>query len=187
MNDGIDNISDDTVGGTDITENAGDSGETGSDTQSNESIDNSSDTVSDSMGSDDNGVSNTETIQEDIESDAVDNSESDVEASGGSETFYTESGTVDYTPELEYIDYLLNQQLTEMNAVQTVSGNSVLVSFDDASAQLLVDIKTGQETIVTGQTALFGLVSCVLMAICIDYFTASARRVVKKMFNRKGD
>ncbi len=187
MNDGINDINDDTLGGTDIPEDAGDSGETGSDTQSNESIDNSGDAVFDSMGSDNNGVSDSEAVQEIIENDSLDSEESGVETSGGSETYYTETGAVDYTPELEYIDYLLNQQLTELNAVQTVSGNSVLVSFDDTSAQLLVDIQTGQETIIEGQTALFGLVSCVLMVICIDYFTASARRVVKKMFNRKGE
>lgn len=187
MNDGIDNIIDDTSGTTDISEDAGNEGNLGNDTEPEQSVNNSGDTVSDSMGSDNNGASDSETIQEDIESDAVDSEESGMETSGGSETYYTESSAVDYTPELEYIDYLLNQQLTEMNAVQTVSGNSVLVSFDDASTQLLVDIKTGQEVVIEGQTALFGLVSCVLMVICIDYFTASARRVVKKMFNRKGD
>lgn len=187
MNDGIDNLIDDTSGSTDIPEDAGNEGNVGNDTEPEQSANNSGDTVSDTMGSDNNGVSDSETVQEDTESDAVDSEENGVEISGGSETYYAETGTVDYTPELEYIDYLLNQQLTEMNAVQTVSGNSVLVSFDDTSTQLLVDIKAGQETIIDGQTALFGLVSCVLMVICIDYFTASARRVVKKMFNRKGD
>lgn len=137
--------------------------------------------VSDTLGSDYVDNTTPEDIQEDIESNEVDNTSDSMEY----ETSYSESGAVDYIPELEYIDYLLNEQLNEMKSVQTVSGNSVLVTFDDSSMQMLTEIRDNQVTQIENQNVMINLIGCLLFSVVAEYLILSSKRVMKKMVNRR--
>lgn len=139
----------------------------------------SGDFVSDAMGSDSLLSSDSESNQENIENGSVSNTETDVE---NSESVSEMTG--DYMPELEYIDYLLKEQLYTMQAV-TVSGNSISVSLDNGSLQALTEVKENQISIQEEIKTISVLVSCVIFALCAEFLFNSAKRVVKNMTNRK--
>ena len=86
--------------------------DTGQNDSSSTDDDDSGDFVSDALGSDSLLSSDSESNQENIENGSVSNTETDVE---NSETVSEMTG--DYMPELEYIDYLLKEQLNTMQAV----------------------------------------------------------------------
>ena len=123
--------------------------------------------------------SDSESNQENIENDSVSNTETDVE---NSESVSEMTG--DYMPELEYIDYLLKEQLNTMQAV-TVSGNSISVSLDNGSLLALTEVKENQISIQEEIKTISVLVSCVIFALCAEFLFNSAKRVVKNMTNRK--
>lgn len=141
--------------------------------------DDSGDFVSDALGSDSLLSSDSESNQENIENGSVSNTETDVESSEPVSEI-----TGDYMPELEYIDYLLKEQLNTMQAV-TVSGNSISVSLDNGSLQALTEVKENQISIQEEIKTISVLVSCVIFALCAEFLFNSAKRVVKNMTNRK--
>lgn len=141
--------------------------------------DDSGDLVSDALGSDSLLSSDSESNQENIENGSVSNTETDVE---GTESVSEMTG--DYMPELEYIDYLLKEQLNTMQAV-TVSGNSISVSLDNNSLQVLTEVSENQISIQEEIKTISVLVSCVIFALCAEFLFNSAKRVVKNMTNRK--
>lgn len=152
------------------------------DTGQNDSLstdDDSGDFVSDTMGSDSILPSGSESNQENTENGSVSNTEIDVESSEPVSEI-----TGDYMPELEYIDYLLKEQLTNMQAV-TVSGNSISVSLDNNSLQALTEVNENQISIQEEIKTISVLVSCVIFALCAEFLFNSAKRVVKNMTNRK--
>ena len=192
MNDGFTDISFDTGNGTDgiVDSEVSERFDTSTDTE--QAVTDSDFSLPDSLGNDfllsssttDNAevfapsetpVPETgEEIQETVGPDSVTGSEGGVS-----------SDSVNYIPELEYIDYLLNTQLDEMNAVQSVSGNSINVSFDDTTCQTLQDLARNQLVSIENQEIIINLVSCVLLAVVLDFLIASARRTAKKMHGRK--
>lgn len=139
----------------------------------------SSDSVSNAVGSDSLLFPDSENNQENTENSSVSDTETGME---GSEIFSEMTG--DYMPELEYIDYLLKEQLTNMQAV-TVSGNSISVSLDNGSLQALTEVKENQISIQEEIKTISVLVSCVIFALCAEFLFNSAKRVVKNMTNRK--
>lgn len=141
--------------------------------------DDSGDLVSDALGSDSLLSSDSESNQENIENGSVSNTEIDVE---GTESVSEMTG--DYMPELEYIDYLLKEQLNTMQAV-TVSGNSISVSLDNGGLQALTEVKENQISIQEEIKTISVLVSCVIFALCAEFLFNSAKRIVKNMTNRK--
>ena len=141
--------------------------------------DDSGDLVSDALGSDSLLSSDSESNQENIENGSVSNTDTDVE---GTESVSEMIG--DYMPELEYIDYLLKEQLNTMQAV-TVSGNSISVSLDNNSFQVLTEVSENQISIQEEIKTISVLVSCVIFALCAEFLFNSAKRVVKNMTNRK--
>lgn len=153
--------------------------------EDNVSSNDSSVNVSDSVGSDSDIITDTESDSGNIENSAVDNTESGMETKEEFSADYTESDRVDYTPELEYIDYLLSTQIQNQLAVQSVSGNSVVVTFDDAGTQMLTEIRDNQ--IVTHEKCdmMINLVGCLLLAVVAEYLIMSSKRVMKRMVNRK--
>lgn len=153
--------------------------DTGQNDSSSTDDDDSGDIVSDAMGSDSLLPSDSESNQENTENDSVSNTETDV---GSSESVSEITG--DYMPELEYIDYLLKEQLNTMQAV-TVSGNSISVSLDNDSLQALTEVKENQISIQEEIKTISVLVSCVIFALCAEFLFNSAKRVVKNMTNRK--
>lgn len=153
--------------------------DTGQNDSSSTADDDSGDIVSDTMGSDSLLPSDSEINQENTENDSVSNTETDVENSDSVSEI-----TEDYMPELEYIDYLLKEQLTNMQAV-TVSGNSISVSLDNDSLQALTEVKENQISIQEEIKTISVLVSCVIFALCAEFLFNSAKRVVKNMTNRK--
>lgn len=148
-------------------------------------IDNTGDTVSDAVG--DNSVTDsvTENSAEASSPSSPDNTSDGMEIEGVFFTDYSQSETVNYTPELEYIDYLLSTQIQNQLAVQSVSGNSIVMSIDENGSQLLCEIKENQ--IVTQEKCdlMINLTGCLLFAVLAEYLIMSSKRIVKKMINRK--
>lgn len=184
MNDGIY----DGTYASDSAENVGDTGETEdniseiSDTESISDSYNSSDTVSDTLGDDTLLSSDSESSSEDIANNQVIDSSDSVQSSVPSSESTLEVST-DYLPELEYIDYLLNEQLNTMKS--TVSGNSINVSFDSGSMQAITEIRDNQIVMQEDIKTVSVLISCVIFALCAEFLFNSAKRVVKNITNRK--
>lgn len=193
MNDRYNNGSVDSDSGTDIADIAENGTEMGNDTPTESGTGDTDSTLSDTMGSTDQSIADTEASTDGTENTSDIGAENSTESSmenpsDSSETSpdtVTVTEQIDYTPEIEYIDYLLNEQLNEMKSVKTVSGNSIVVTFDDTGSQLLADIKTNQQTIIDGQAVAANLISCLLLAVMIEFMSNSAKRVSKKLFNRK--
>ena len=141
--------------------------------------------VSDAMGSDYNDDANTENNEKNIEGNTVGYTESSMETEEGFFEDYQENEMIDYTPELEYIDYLLSMQIQNQLSVQSVSGNSIMVSLDDSSMQAITEIRQNQ--IITHEKCetMINLVGCLLLAVVLEYLIMSSKRIVKKMTNRK--
>lgn len=183
-----------------ITENVGDTGETETilseppDTEPLSGSDNSGDTVSDTVGTDTVLSSDTETVTEsnensentgtenDLQNTASD-TESTLEATAEVNTDISAETGIDYTPELEYIDYLLNEQLVTMRS--TVSGNCINVSLDDNSLQAVSELSSNQLLIHEELKTVSVLLSCIVFCLCADFLFMSAKRVVKNITNRK--
>lgn len=186
MNDGLTDLFSDTDSGADLGEAPGfsETDNTASDTQQDFPASDSS--VSDTVGSSDLLPSDTEDTETDFDVSETEDTEA---SSDGSSDFLSEditnSESMDYLSELEYIDFLLNTQIDEMNAVQTVSGNSVRISFDDTTNQTLQDMRQSQLDLLDNQNAIINLLSCVLLCVVLDFLIASARRTAKKMHGRK--
>ena len=153
--------------------------------EDNVSSNDSSVNVSDTVGGDSDIITDTESDSGYIEDSTVDNTESGMETKEEFSADYTESDRVDYTPELEYIDYLLSMQIQNQLAVQSEAGNSVVVSFDDVGMQILTEIRDNQ--IVTHEKCdmMNNLVGCLLLAVVAEYLIMSSKRVMKRMINRK--
>lgn len=136
--------------------------------------------VSDAMGSDSNTTTDTESDTGDTESNTVDNTETNVEVQETST-----GSTVDYTYELNNIEYWQTQQLAEMQAVQSVSGNSILVTLDEDSMQAITEVQEKQEAIIDGQSTFCGLLGCLVFAVCAEWLIGSAKRSIKHFTGRK--
>ncbi len=184
MNDGTNNCGTDTDNGTSIVENV----EVGGDVQTvpediDSSLDNT-DSVSGAVGDVAESITDTEDNTEDIESGAVDNTENNVDIPQTT----TESGTVsyiDYTSDLNHIDSLLYDVRTELQEVQSVSGNSIMVSLDDTSMQAITEVKENQDVIIEGQNVFCGLMGCLVLAVCAEWLIGSAKRTIKHFIGRK--
>ncbi len=185
MNDGFDNNINDAVSDS-VSELVGEyQDESGVDTGTEQDITDSDNTVSDSVGNDTILPSDSEVDTENTATDSEIASEIGAEIGLDSAPTLTETGDINYLPELEYIDYLLNEQLTGLKSVTSVSGNSITVSFDDTSSQLLTDIRTDIGTMIEGQQLISTLLTSVLVAVVLEYLFASAKRIMKKSTNRK--
>lgn len=185
MNDGFDNNIDDAVSDS-ASELVGEhQDESGVDTELGQDITDSDNTVSDSVGDDNILSSDSEADTEIIANDSEIAPDIVPETGMDSAPTITETGDINYLPELEYIDYLLNEQLTGIQSVTSVSGNSITVSFDDTSSQLLTDIRTDIGTMIEGQQLISTLLTSVLVAVVLEYLFASAKRIMKKSTNRK--
>lgn len=190
MNDGLASISTDTDNGADFGLDAEVAGNSSTDSGTESDFDTSGDSVSDALGdssllpSDTTDSAETPTPSENTDSE---NSTENTESVETEEMTDSQPSSFDgeYLPELEYIDFLLNTQIEEMNAVQTVSGNSIHVTFDDTINQTLQEMNTSQLAALENQSAIINLLSCVLLAVVIDFLIASARRTAKKMHGRK--
>lgn len=184
MNDGIIDSGTDTDNGTSISENVEVGGDVQAVPEDNDSGSDNTDSVSDTMGDVTESVTDTEDNTEDVESGAVDNTKDSVDVP---ETT-TESGAtsyVDYTSDLNHIDSLLYDVRTELQEVQSVSGNSIVVSFDNDSMQALAEIQTKQETIIESQDVFCGLMGCLVFAVCAEWLIGSAKRSIKHFTGRK--
>lgn len=95
----------------------------------------------------------------------------DTGSSGSSST-----PSVDYTTDLTSIRDMLGAQLNEINAVQSVSGNTVMVTIADS--EQLAEINSHL-------TAISALLTMILMCLLFDYMKRSARRTVKGMINNE--
>lgn len=185
MNDGFDNNNDDAVSDSN-NELVGEyQDEIGNDTESEQDFIDSDNIVSDSVGDDTVLPSDSEADTENSATDSEIASDAVSEAGLDSAPTLTETGDINYLPELEYIDYLLNEQLAGLKSVTSVSGNSITVSFDDTSSQLLTDIRTDIGTMIEGQQLISTLLTSVLVAVVLEYLFASAKRIMKKSTNRK--
>lgn len=85
--------------------------------------------------------------------------------------------------ELEYIDYLILEQTSLMR--DTVSGNSINVNLDNYTKEAFVTVTEQQNKLIESQNIIISLVGCVLLAICIQFLFASAKRSVKWFSGRK--
>ena len=185
MNDGFDNIIDDAVSDS-ASELVGEyQDEIGNDTESEQDITDSDNTVSDTVGDDNILSSDSEADKEIIANDSENITDNVTGTGADTAPTLTETGDINYLPELEYIDYLINEQLTGFQSVTSVSGNSITVSFDDSSSQLLTDIRTDIGTMIEGQQSISTLLTSVLVAVVLEYLFASAKRIMKKSTNRK--
>ena len=185
MNDGFDNNIDDAVSDS-ASELVGEhQNESGVDTELEQDFADSDNTVSDTVGDDNILSSDSESDTENSTTDSEIASEIGAEIGLDSAPTLTETGDINYLPEMEYIDYLLNEQLTGLKSVTSVSGNSITVSFDDTSSQLLTDIRTDIGTMIEGQQLISTLLTSVLVAVVLEYLFASAKRIMKKSTNRK--
>lgn len=190
MNDGLASISTDTDNGADFGLDAEVAGNSSTDSGTEPDFDTSGDSVSDALGdssllsSDTTDSAETPAPSENTDSE---NSTENTESVETEEMTDSQPSSFDgeYLPELEYIDSLLNTQIEEMNAVQTVSGNSIHVTFDDTINQTLQEMNTSQLAALENQSVIINLLSCVLLAVVIDFLIASARRTAKKMHGRK--
>lgn len=186
MNDGFTDLSLDTDNATDLGTDADSSKPSDTDSDIGQDSSASDSSVSDSLGDSDSVSSDTEDTETDSDISETEDTESAVDGSAVSPPKeIADSETADYLSELEYIDFLLNSQLDEMNAVQSVSGNSVNISFDDTTNQTLQNIRQGQLESIDNQSMIINLLSCVLLAVVLDFLIASARRSAKKMHGRK--
>lgn len=95
----------------------------------------------------------------------------DTGSSGSSST-----PSVDYTTDLTSIRDMLGAQLNEINAVQSVYGNTVMVTIADS--EQLAEINSHL-------TAISALLTMILMCLLFDYMKRSARRTVKGMINNE--
>ena len=157
--------------------------ESGSVTESTEPTDNSTDVdtgVSDTLGSDDLLPTAPEDIKEVLTGSETENTV-DIPQTV-SDTSTDLSGIYS---ELEYIDYLLIEQTDLLQNTLTVSGNSVSVSIDNTGMQALTSVADNQLVLIENQNVLIGLIGCVLMAVCIDFLFASAKRSIKWLTGRK--
>lgn len=185
MNDGFNNYIDDAVSDS-ASELVGEhQEESGVDTEPKQGITDSDNTVSDTVGDDTILSSDSEVDAENTTTDSEIASDIVSETGLDSAPTLTETGDINYTPELEYIDFLLNEQLTGLKSVTSVSGNSITVSFDDTSSQLITDIRTDIGTMIEGQQLISTLLTSVLVAVVLEYLFASAKRIMKKSTNRK--
>ena len=185
MNDGFNNIVDDAVSDSDNGLVGEYTEESGENTEPEQNANDADNTISDSVGNDTMLPSDSEADTENSTTDSEIASENGAEIGLDSVPTLTETGDINYLPEMEYIDYLLNEQLTGLKSVTSVSGNSITVSFDDSSSQLLTDIRTDIGTMIEGQQLISTLLTSVLVAVVLEYLFASAKRIMKKSTNRK--
>ena len=141
--------------------------------------------VSDAMGSDTDIVADTESGAQSITDIPLDNTENSMESENGYFEDYTQSNDLEYLPELEYIDYLLAEQIQNQIMVQSVSGNSIMVTIDDTGMQMLTEIRDNQYITHEKCDTMINLLGCLLLAVIIEYLVMSSKRIVKKMMNRK--
>ena len=185
MNDRFNYINPASVSGTDSGEN----GEYENNVSDVPEIDENStgmvDTVSDAMGSDTDIVADTESGAQSITDIPLDNTENSMESENGYFEDYTQSNDLEYLPELEYIDYLLAEQIQNQIMVQSVSGNSIMVTIDDTGMQMLTEIRDNQYITHEKCDTMINLLGCLLLAVIIEYLVMSSKRIVKKMMNRK--
>ena len=180
MNDGVNNSGTDTDSGTVIAEDAGTAPDVSAVPEDSTSDVGDTNSVSDTVGDSAFPVADTESNSESTEIGSVDGSETSVEN--------TESGadsTIDYTYELNNIEYWQMQQLEQMQAVKSVSGNSIMVSFDDDSMQALTEIQEKQDMLIDGQATFCGLMGCLVLVVCAEWLIGSAKRAVKNFTGRK--
>lgn len=180
MNDGTNNSGIDTDNGTNITENGAVAENVSTVPEDINSDSNNTGGVSDTMGNSALPVTDTESDTENTESGTVDNTETNVEVQESSS-----NSSVDYTYELNNIEYWQTQQLAEMQAVQNVSGNSIMVTLDDASMQTLTEIQARQDTIIESQNMLCNFMGCLVFAVCAEWLIGSAKRTIKHFTGRK--
>lgn len=180
MNDGTNNSGTDTDYGTGIAEDETVVGDVSTVPEDFNSGTNDTGSVSDSMGSDSGTTTDTESNSENTEIATMDNTGTNVEVQETSS-----SSSVDYTYELNNIEYWQTQQLAEMQAVQSVSGNSIMVTLDEDSMQAITEVQEKQEVIIDGQTTLCGLVGCLVFAVCADFLVHSAKRIMKNITGKK--
>lgn len=187
MNDGYLDSFDDTASDSDngYYEESADSTETES-----ESISDTDNTLSDTVGNDTLLSSDTENNAEDITENQTDFTETALEnqtenSETGSEISSDSSQDIDYLSEIEYIDFLLNTQIDEMQSVKSVSGNSINVTIDSSGTEILQNISDNQVIMIDNQNVIINLLSCILLAIVMEYLINSAKRVMKKMSFRK--
>ena len=188
MNDGTNNSGTDTDNGTGVGEDVGTTSDFPEIPEDNTSDDTGIDSVSDTMGSNIEPTTDTEGVQEDIESDPVDNTETGLEVqenifAGSSEIGAASS--IDYTYELNNIEYWQIQQLEEMQAIQSVSGNSIMVTLDADSMETLVQVQEKQDTAIEHLDTFCGLMACLVFAVCAEFLIHSAKRTVKHFTGRK--
>lgn len=182
MNDGFNYSITDSVSESGLGTDAEPSEETDS---TAESDDNSYNPLPDSLGNDSLLSSDTEDIEEDSTENKTDNGETVMEDTEASLPSDSTLGASDYLPELEYIDYLLNVQLDEIQSVKSVSGNSINVTIDGNGMEALTGIQERQDRLLEGQEILINLVGCLFLAIVMEFLFNSAKRVMKKMSFRK--
>ena len=188
MNDGFIDSGTNTDNGTNIDEDAGTTTDFPEVPEDDTSDDTGIDSVSDTMGSDIEPATDTEGVQKDIEGDSLDNTETGLEVQENISAGSSESGaasSIDYTYELNNIEYWQMQQLEQMQAVQSVSGNSIMVTFDDDSMQVLTEVQEKQDALIDGQTTFCGLMGCLVLAVCAEWLIGSAKRAVKHFTGRK--
>lgn len=184
MNDGTNNSGIDTDNGAGVGEDAGTAYDIPEVSEDNTSDDSVTDSVSDTMGSDSFPVADTENMSEDTASDTLDNSETGMEVPENTAESSSDS-SVDYTYELNNIEYWQTQQLAEMQAVQSVSGNSIMVTLDDDSMQVITEVQEKQDAIIDGQATFCGLLGCLVFAVCAEWLIGSAKRSIKHFTGRK--
>lgn len=184
MNDGINNSGTDTDYGTGIAEDTGSECTVSDVPGNNDDNTNNTDIISDAMGSDILPVTDTESNTESATLSEMDNTEAGMEVPE-STTESSSDSSVDYTYELNNIEYWQTQQLAEMQAVQSVSGNSIMVTLDEDSMQAITEVQEKQEAIIDGQATLCGLVGCLVFAVCADFLVHSAKRIMKNITGKK--
>lgn len=184
MNDGVNNSGTDTDSGTVIAEDAGTAPDVPAVPEDSTSDVGDTNSVSDTVGDFAFPVADTESVAEDTTDNTLDNSEVGMEVSE-STTESSSDSSVDYTYELNNIEYWQMQQLEQMQAVQSVSGNSIMVSFDDDSMQALTEIQEKQDMLIDGQETFCGLMGCLVLAVCAEWLIGSAKRAVKNFTGRK--
>lgn len=188
MNDGTNNSGTDTDNGTGVGEDVGTTSDIPEVPEDNTSDDTGIDSVSDTMGSNLEPTTDTEGVQEDIESDPVDNTETGLEVQENISAGSSEIGaasSIDYTYELNNIEYWQTQQLAEFQAVQSVSGNSIMITFDEDSMQVLMEVQEKQDALIDGQATFCGLLGCLVFAVCAEWLIGSAKRAIKHFTGRK--
>ena len=180
MNDGTNNSGNDTDSGTVFPEDAGMGGTVSDVPENYDSGSVDTDGVLDSMGNIDDSVTDTETGTENAENNPLDNTQDSVEDAES-----TTSGRVDYTSDLNHIDSLLYDVRTELQEVQSVSGNSIVVTLDNESVEAIATVQEKQDVIIEGQASVVVLLECVVFALCADYIIHSVKRLMKNITGKK--